>query len=125
MKKSKALLGAGCFWGIEEFFRKISGVLDTKVGYSGGNSINPTYKDVCANKTGHAEVCRIEFNPKVITFNQILDIFWKIHDPTTLNQQGADIGTQYRSAIFYNSKEQLETAKKSKEKHMANFDKPI
>jgi len=121
MKKSKALLGAGCFWGIEEFFRKISGVLDTKVGYSGGNSINPTYKDVCANKTGHAEVVQIEFDLNEISYDKIIEYFWLCHDPTQFNKQGFDIGTQYRSAIFFFSEEQKKIAEESKK----NFQKKL
>ena len=120
-----AIIGAGCFWCIEALFLNVSGVIDIEAGYTGGYTKDPTYETICSGETGHAEVCRIKFNPEIITFEKILDIFWEIHDPTTLNQQGADIGTQYRSAIFYNSKHQLETAKTSKKKHMANFDKPI
>ena len=114
MKKSKALLGAGCFWGIEEYFRKINGILDTKVGYSGGNFINPTYEDVCTNQTEHAEVVQIEFDLNQISYDKILEHFWLCHDPTQVNKQGHDIGTQYRSAIFYFSEEQKKIAEKSK-----------
>ena len=121
MKKSKALLGAGCFWGIEEFFRKISGVLDTKVGYSGGNSINPTYEDVCTNQTGHAEVVQIEFDLNEISYDKIIEYFWLCHDPTQFNKQGFDIGTQYRSAIFFFSEEQKKIAEESKK----NFQKKL
>ena len=112
MEKTKALLGAGCFWGVEEYFRKIHGILDTKVGYAGGNFLNPTYEDVCSNSTGHAEVVQITFNPKLISFLTILEVFFSIHDPTTLNQQGNDIGTQYRSIILYqNEKQKIESSK--------------
>ena len=121
MKKSKALLGAGCFWGIEEFFRKISGVLDTKVGYSGGNFINPTYKDVCTNQTGHAEVVQIEFDLNEISYDKIIEYFWLCHDSTQFNKQGSDIGTQYRSVIFYFSEEQKKIADESKK----NFQKKL
>ena len=121
MKKSKALLGAGCFWGIEEFFRKISGILDTKVGYSGGNSINPTYEDVCTNQTGHAEVVQIEFDLNEISYDKIIEYFWLCHDPTQFNKQGFDIGTQYRSAIFFFSEEQKKIAEESKK----NFQKKL
>jgi len=114
MKKSKALLGAGCFWGIEEYFRKINGILDTKVGYSGGNFINPTYEDVCTNQTEHAEVVQIEFNLNQISYDKILEHFWLCHDPTQVNKQGHDIGTQYRSVIFYFSEEQKKIAEESK-----------
>ena len=120
-----AILGAGCFWCVEAFFLNVSGVISVEAGYTGGYVENPTYKAVCSGSTGHVEVCRIEFNSKIISFEQILDIFWKIHDPTTLNQQGADIGTQYRSAIFYNSENQQKIAKNSKKKHQINFDNPI
>jgi len=111
---TKALIGAGCFWGIEEYFRKIKGVTDTKVGYSGGNLINPTYEDVCAGTTEHAEVVKIYFDENIIPYGEILENFWKCHDPTQLNQQGPDIGRQYRSVIFYYSEEQKKTALESK-----------
>ena len=106
-----AILGAGCFWGIEEFYRKINGVIDTKVGYSGGFTINPTYEEVCTGITGHTEVVEVYFDPSQVTFENLLEVFWKLHDPTTLNRQGPDIGTQYRSAILYHSEDQLESAK--------------
>jgi len=114
MENSKALLGAGCFWGVEEFFRKILGVLDTKVGYAGGNSSNPTYQDVCSNNTGHVEVVQIEFDLTIISYEKMLDHFWLCHDPTQLNRQGPDVGTQYRSVIFYLSDEQKIIAELSK-----------
>ena len=97
----KALFGAGCFWGVEETFRKLSGVNSTEVGYSGGISLNPTYESVCNGNTNHAEVVLIEFDNSVIKFEQLLEKFWECHDPTTLNRQGPDVGTQYRSVIFY------------------------
>ena len=115
MKKSKALLGAGCFWGIEEYFRKINGILDTKVGYSGGNFINPTYEDVCTNQTEHAEVVQIEFDSVNITYEEVLDHFWISHDPTEFNKQGLDVGTQYRSIILYFTEKQKEIARQSKQ----------
>ena len=121
MEKTKALLGAGCFWGIEEMFRKIEGILDTKVGYAGGVLSNPTYQDVCSGNTGHAEVVQIEFDPNKISFNKILDHFWLCHDPTQLNRQGPDIGTQYRSIIFYFTDEQKVIAEESKN----NFQKQL
>ena len=114
MENSKALLGAGCFWGVEEFFRKIPGVLDTKVGYAGGNFSNPTYQDVCFNKTGHAEVVKLEFDSNIISYKKILDHFWLCHDPTQLNRQGPDIGDQYRSVIFCFTDEQKNFAEESK-----------
>ena len=114
MEKTKALLGAGCFWGVEEVFRKIEGVLDTEVGYAGGHVANPTYQNVCFDNTGHVEVVHIEYNSAVISFNKILDHFWLCHDPTQLNRQGPDIGTQYRSAVFYFNNEQKKIAEESK-----------
>tara|TARA_Y100000590_G_C15496454_1_gene929847 strand:- start:28 stop:489 length:462 start_codon:yes stop_codon:yes gene_type:complete len=110
----KALIAAGCFWGIEEFYRKINGVKKTTVGYSGGNLINPTYQDVCNGNTGHAEVVLIHFIAEKISYDTIIDNFWKCHDPTQLNRQGFDIGTQYRSAIFYFNDNQKKIAINSK-----------
>ena len=115
MEKTKALLGAGCFWGIEEVFRKIDGVLETVVGYTGGNFPNPTYKDVCSANTGHAEVVQIKFDSTRISYNSILDHFWLCHDPTQLNRQGPDVGTQYRSIIFYFTEQQKKIAEESKQ----------
>ncbi|MDD4183131.1 MAG: bifunctional methionine sulfoxide reductase B/A protein [Candidatus Omnitrophica bacterium] len=111
-----ATFGAGCFWGVEAVFRKVKGVLDAKVGFMGGNFENPTYEDVCSDKTGHAEVVQIEYDPKVISYQELLDIFWDIHDPTTPNRQGPDVGSQYRSVIFYHNAEQERLARASKEK---------
>ncbi len=111
----KATFAAGCFWGVEADFRNIEGVVDTAVGYSGGTYPNPTYKDVCTGKTGHAESVMVEFEPSRISYEQLLDAFWTLHDPTTLNRQGPDFGTQYRSVIFFHSPEQERLAKKSKE----------
>ena len=120
-----SILGAGCFWCIEALFLNVPGVISVEAGYTGGHIKDPAYEAVCSGKTGHAEVCRIEFDPGIITYGKILEIFWEIHDPTTLNQQGADIGSQYRSVIFYNSENQRKTAEESKKKHQSNFDKPI
>jgi len=110
MSKQKALIGAGCFWGIEDYFKKLKGVEKTKVGYSGGKSVNPTYEEVCLGNTGHAEVVLINFNNKIIDYNNIIENFWKCHNPTQLNRQGYDIGTQYRSAIFYFDEDQKKIA---------------
>ena len=105
-----ATFGGGCFWCIEAIFQQLEGVTKVESGYSGGNTENPTYKEVCSGNTGHAEVCQITFNPKIISFDELLEVFWEIHDPTTLNRQGNDIGTQYRSIILYHSEEQKQKA---------------
>lgn len=117
MKKENeiAIFAAGCFWHIEEVFSKIHGVIKTRVGYTGGKTINPTYDQVSGGQTGHAEAIEITFDAKKISYKKILKIFWKIHNPTTMNRQGADIGTNYRSAIFYTSDSQKKEAEKSKE----------
>ena len=109
----KTTFGAGCFWGIEYSFNKVPGVLEAPVGYSGGSLENPTYQQVCSGQTGHAEVVQVEFDPNKVSFQELLEVFWNIHDPTTLNRQGPDVGTQYRSAIFFHSQEQETLAKKS------------
>ena len=112
--KEIATLGGGCFWCVEAVFERVEGVLSVKPGYAGGKTLNPTYKEICSGKTGHAEVAQIEYDSKMISFEKILEIFWKSHDPTTLNRQGNDIGTQYRSVIFYHNKTQKELAEISK-----------
>lgn len=109
-----ATFGAGCFWGVEAAFMQIKGVIKTTVGYLGGTLKNPNYKDVCSGNTGHAEAVQIKYDPEQVAYTELLGLFWSIHNPTTLNKQGADIGTQYRSAIFYHSQEQKELAEKSK-----------
>lgn len=109
-----ATFGAGCFWGIEEIFRHAKGVKDTAAGYMGGTTKNPSYEDVCTDKTGHAEVVQLTFNPKEASYEDLLKIFWENHDPTTPNRQGSDVGTQYRSVIFYHSPDQERIAKQSK-----------
>ena len=111
----QATFGAGCFWCVEAIFEQLDGVIDVRSGYTGGTTENPTYEDICTGKTGHAEVIQIDFDPSLISYENLLDIFWKSHDPTTLNRQGADTGTQYRSAIFYHTEKQKETADNSKE----------
>ena len=114
--KEIATLGGGCFWCVEAVFERVEGVLSVKPGYAGGKTLNPTYKEICSGKTGHAEVAQIEYDSKMISFEKILEIFWKSHDPTTLNRQGNDIGTQYRSVIFYHNKTQKKLAEISKKK---------
>ncbi len=113
---SVATFGAGCFWCVEAVFENVRGVKDVVSGYEGGKTKQPTYEQVCTGRTGHAEVCQVKFDPSVIRFEELLEIFWKTHDPTTLNQQGADKGTQYRSVIFYHDDEQKELAHKYKKK---------
>ena len=109
-----ATFGAGCFWGVEVAFRNVRGVKDALVGYLGGTLSNPTYKDVCTGRTGHAEVVQIEYDPAEVTYDKLLDVFWENHNPTTMNRQGPDVGTQYRSAIFYHTPEQKRLAEESK-----------
>jgi peptide-methionine (S)-S-oxide reductase len=112
----KATFAAGCFWGVEEAFRGIKGVVSTQVGYTGGDYENPTYRDVCSDKTGHAEAVEVTYDPSVVTYEELLEVFWKIHDPTTANRQGPDVGSQYRSVIFYHTPEQEAQALASKER---------
>ncbi len=112
----KATFGAGCFWGVEYEFSQVKGVASTVVGYMGGTKKNPTYQDVCTNTTGHAEVVELEYDPSVVTYEELLSLFWEIHDPTQRNRQGPDVGTQYRSAIFYHSEDQRKSAEESKDK---------
>jgi len=112
----KATFAAGCFWHVEALFRKVNGVTSATVGYTGGKFENPSYENVCSDKTGHAEAIQIEFDPSLVSYEDLLNVFWDNHDPTALNRQGPDIGTQYRSAIFFQNQEQEKIAKTSKEK---------
>ena len=110
-----ATFGAGCFWGVEAAFQRVPGVIETAVGYSGGHTESPSYQDVCTDETGHAEVVQVAFDPAKVSFEELLQVFWGMHDPTQLNRQGPDVGTQYRTAIFFHSPEQAAVAKKSRE----------
>ena len=121
----KATFGAGCFWGVEAAFRKVEGVVDAIVGYSGGHTENPTYKDVCSSMTGYAEVVEVEYDSSKVSYEELLDVFWENHDPTTPNRQGPDVGSQYRSVIFFHTPEQEAVARASKEKAQARFRNPI
>jgi peptide-methionine (S)-S-oxide reductase len=122
-----ATFGAGCFWGVEATFRRIPGVIDAAVGYEGGHTENPTYKDVCTDQTGHAEVVQVEYDPTRVSYIQLLDVFWSAHDPTQVNRQGPDYGTQYRTVIFYHDDEQRAEAEDSKKRFDASgrFPRPI
>jgi peptide-methionine (S)-S-oxide reductase len=122
-----ATFGAGCFWGVEATFRRLKGVTSTAVGYEGGSRDRPSYEDVCTDRTGHAEVVQVEYDPALISYEQLLDVFWKNHDPTTRNRQGPDFGTQYRSVVFYHSPEQRDAAVSLKEKlaKSGTFHRPI
>ncbi len=118
----KAYFGAGCFWGVEAAFKQIEGVTDTAVGYAGGHVDKPSYSDVCSGATGHAETVEVEYDPNIVSYDDLLELFFRIHDPTTPNRQGADIGTQYRSVIFFRTKEEKETAEKMIKKLEENDD---
>jgi peptide-methionine (S)-S-oxide reductase len=121
----KATFGAGCFWGVEIAFRNLPGVLDTAVGYEGGTLANPTYEDVCRHGTGHAEVVEVDFDRDEVSYEELLEAFWNLHDPTQLNRQGPDVGSQYRSVVFVHSPEQERVAIESRAQAQARFDRPI
>jgi len=124
---SQATFAAGCFWGVEAAFRRQNGVKDTAVGYSGGTTANPTYQQVCSGRTGHAEAVRVEYDPDEISYDQLLDVFWACHDPTQLDRQGPDVGTQYRSVVFSHNDAQLAAARRSKQRlaESGKFGRPI
>lgn len=122
-----ATFGAGCFWGVEEAFRNLEGVTDTAVGYAGGSVVNPTYQQVCTDRTGHAEVVQVEYDPDRVSYEQLLELFWANHDPTQLNRQGPDVGSQYRTVVFYHTPEQQVAAEASKQQLDASgrFRRPV
>jgi peptide-methionine (S)-S-oxide reductase len=120
-----ATFGAGCFWGVEWVFRQVPGVLDAVSGYSGGVTVDPSYREVCSGRTGHAEVVQVTFDPTVVTYDQLLEVFWAMHDPTQMNRQGPDIGTQYRSVILAHTPEQRAAAEASKTQVQPRFRRPI
>lgn len=124
-KVEKVIVAGGCFWGVEAILQDVDGVIETTVGYTGGHTKNPTYKEVCHKQTGHAEAVEVVFDPAKISYEKLLDVFWRLHDPTTLNRQGPDVGSQYRSAVFYLNDEQKLAAEKVKQEAQKDWDKPI
>ncbi len=125
MATEKAIFAAGCFWGVEAAFRQVEGVQEATSGYSGGHTEHPSYREVCSDRTGHAEVVQVEFDPAKVSYERLLDVFWQIHDPTQVNRQGPDVGTQYRSAVFYLTPEQETAAKESREQAQEGLKRPI
>ncbi len=125
MKTEKATLGGGCFWCVEAVYERLPGILSVVSGYAGGETENPTYEDICTGKTGHAEVVQIEYDPAEISYEKIIDLFWDAHDPTTLNRQGNDVGTQYRSIILTASEDEARVARESKDRAQPKFNSPI
>jgi peptide-methionine (S)-S-oxide reductase len=123
--EKKATFGAGCFWGVEAAYRQVQGVKSTSVGYSGGTTPNPSYEQVCSHRTGHAEVVQVTYDPERVSYEDLLTVFWENHDPTTLNRQGPDVGSQYRSAIFFHDDEQQAAAVKSKAQRQSHLSRPI
>jgi peptide-methionine (S)-S-oxide reductase len=125
MATEKAIFAAGCFWGVEAAFREVDGVVEAISGYTGGTKDHPTYREVCGDRTGHAEAVEVEFDPAKVSYNRLLDIFWQIHDPTQVNRQGPDVGSQYRSGVFYLTPEQETAAKESREREQDKLSRPI
>jgi peptide-methionine (S)-S-oxide reductase len=125
VNKQTAIFAAGCFWGVEADFRDIPGVLDAEVGYTGGHTESPTYRDVCTDTTGHAEAVRVTFDADTVSYETLLDAFWSLHDPTQLNRQGPDVGTQYRSAVFYTNEAQRTAAEAGKNRAQTRFARPV
>jgi len=124
-KLETATFGAGCFWGVEDAFMNVRGVKKTEVGFMGGKTRNPTYEEVCTDRTGHAEVVHLKYDPDEVSYEKLLEVFWSTHDPTTMNRQGPDVGSQYRSVIFYHNEKQKKLAEKSKIEKSGEYDKPV